>query len=180
MRHLIMAAAIVACDRNEGRPIVTTWPGIHVPEDSTGASTTGGDLPRLDLPAWPDLPGEATGTTTTGEGATTATSTSGGTSTGDASTGGSSTGPGGTSTTDTSGTSAGDTSSGDGSTSTTGEALSLCPCTAEAMAAKNFCGLVAGTCEPTMPGGYCDPNGDGSYDDGDWNLGWQEWTAKCA
>jgi hypothetical protein len=31
----------------------------------------------------------------------------------------------------------------------------------------------------TQPGGYCDPNGDGSYDDGDWNMGWFDYQAQC-
>lgn len=34
-------------------------------------------------------------------------------------------------------------------------------------------------CPPTFPGGYCDPNGDGSYQDGDWNKGYYEYHDKC-
>ncbi len=30
-----------------------------------------------------------------------------------------------------------------------------------------------------QPGGYCDPNGDGSYDDADWVRGWNEYNAAC-
>ena len=31
----------------------------------------------------------------------------------------------------------------------------------------------------TWPGGYCDPNGDGYRDDGDWVRGWQEYQLRC-
>ena len=34
--------------------------------------------------------------------------------------------------------------------------------------------------EMTMLGGYCDPNGDGSYADGDWSRGWSDYRARCA
>jgi hypothetical protein len=34
-------------------------------------------------------------------------------------------------------------------------------------------------CPMTYPGGYCDPNGDGSYDDADWEMGHNDWLAKC-
>lgn len=54
-----------------------------------------------------------------------------------------------------------------------------CPCAPEAAQASNFCGLPPGTCSATMPGGYCDPNGDGSYGDADWSLGFAQWVAKC-
>ncbi|MEZ4445379.1 MAG: hypothetical protein R3B72_40270 [Polyangiaceae bacterium] len=45
----------------------------------------------------------------------------------------------------------------------------------------NFCGHAPNTagCPMTQPGGYCDPNGDGSYSDGDWTLGWYEYAAAC-
>jgi hypothetical protein len=38
----------------------------------------------------------------------------------------------------------------------------------------NTCGSPPSTpgCEMTFPGGYCDPNGDASYADGDWQRGW--------
>ncbi len=31
----------------------------------------------------------------------------------------------------------------------------------------------------THPGGYCDPNGDGSFEDGLWELGWYEFLGYC-
>jgi hypothetical protein len=31
----------------------------------------------------------------------------------------------------------------------------------------------------TSPGGYCDPNGDGSFTDGDWVKGWNEHQSEC-
>jgi hypothetical protein len=45
----------------------------------------------------------------------------------------------------------------------------------------NYCQHLPSTpgCPMTFPGGYCDPNGDGSYGDGDWNLGWYEYQGYC-
>ncbi len=34
-------------------------------------------------------------------------------------------------------------------------------------------------CPQTFPGGYCDPNGDGSYEDADWVRGYYEYRAVC-
>jgi len=31
----------------------------------------------------------------------------------------------------------------------------------------------------TFAGGYCDPNGDKSFDDADWSKGWSEYVSKC-
>mgnify|MGYP003508349389 CR=1 FL=1 len=123
-------------------------------------------------------------------------------STGDETTSSSSSGEGSTSTPTTSSgetaeagtsTSAGSTSTGDGSTSaggststspdtstggesTTSEPLTDCPCED---GADNVCDLSPGTCSATIPGGYCDPDGDGAYFDGDFTLGWTEYQAKC-
>lgn len=175
MMRIIIIAALVACDRDAGRPAVPGWPGIHVPEASTGASTTGEDMPRLDLPSWPDLPadgatgGTSTGAPTTGGEGTSTTGASSGTTAAGTSTGGSTSTTGGTSTT-----------GAESSSGSTGEPLSPCPCEPAAAESLNFCGLSPGACEATTPGGYCDPDGDGNFADGDWNLGWQEWTAKCA
>ena len=58
----------------------------------------------------------------------------------------------------------------------TGEPLTDCPCQD---GADNVCDLAPGTCSATSPGGYCDPDGDGAYFDGDFNLGWTEYQAKC-
>lgn len=66
-----------------------------------------------------------------------------------------------------------------GSSGSTGDPLPACPCTPEAAAAMNLCGLPPGTCEPVNPGGYCDPNGDGSFADGNWDLGWVQWQSLC-
>ena len=73
----------------------------------------------------------------------------------------------------TSGTSTGEESIGD---STTGEPLTDCPCTD---GADNVCDLAPGACSATLPGGLCDPDGDGAYFDGDWTLGASEYLAKC-
>ncbi len=34
-------------------------------------------------------------------------------------------------------------------------------------------------CFMTYPGGYCDPNGDGSYQDADWDRGYYQYKADC-
>lgn len=54
----------------------------------------------------------------------------------------------------------------------------VCPCSG---VADNFCQHAAKTegCPMTSPGGYCDPNGDGSYSDADWTRGWTEFKARC-
>lgn len=36
----------------------------------------------------------------------------------------------------------------------------------------NICDWAPNTCVDTAPGGFCDPNGNGSYDDADWTLGY--------
>ena len=80
---------------------------------------------------------------------------------------------GGTGAASTSGASTGEESTGD---STTGEPLTDCPCED---GADNVCDLAPGTCSATLPGGLCDPDGDGAYFDGDWTLGASEYLAKC-
>lgn len=52
-----------------------------------------------------------------------------------------------------------------------------CPCDR----ADNYCQHAPSTpgCPMTYPGGYCDPNGDGSYSDGDWTRGWYEYNDYC-
>jgi hypothetical protein len=56
-----------------------------------------------------------------------------------------------------------------------------CPCIS-APGVDNFChyGPSYPGCPMTAPGGYCDPNGDGSFVEGDWNQGWFDWHAQCA
>ena len=53
-----------------------------------------------------------------------------------------------------------------------------CPCLP---GVDNFCdyGPKAPGCAMTWPGGYCDPNGDQSFVDGDWGRGWTEHAAQC-
>lgn len=184
MRAILILALAGQCAA-EGRragpqPAVT---GIHV-ETSDGSSSGDPDQPRLDLGSWePWTTGESTGGSSGGEdstapadtpttsGATSTggepgTSTGGSTSTGeDASTGAASTSGSSTS---------GDTSTG--GDSTTGEPLTDCECTD---GADNVCDLAPGTCSATLPGGLCDPDGDGAYFDGDWTLGASEYLAKC-
>ncbi|MCA9651467.1 MAG: hypothetical protein H6712_16715 [Myxococcales bacterium] len=55
-----------------------------------------------------------------------------------------------------------------------------CPCSGDPTF-DNFCFYPPGTadCPMTQPMGYCDPNGDGSYDDGDWVRGYNEYAAQC-
>jgi hypothetical protein len=44
----------------------------------------------------------------------------------------------------------------------------------------NFClyGPTDG-CAMTLAGGYCDPNGDGAFDDADWVRGWTDFHDRC-
>jgi len=53
-----------------------------------------------------------------------------------------------------------------------------CPCRP---GFDNFCsyGPSYPDCDMTRPGGYCDPNGDGSFQDGDWGRGYNEYHAAC-
>lgn len=167
--RVILFLLIVACDRPGGRPGPPPVGGIDLPDTSTGGE---GEPPlRFDLGVWPalDVGGgldlglpQAESTGDTGFAGSTGTTSA---STGE---------PGSTSTGE-------ETSTGPpGSSSGEPPPLPPCPCTAEAAAAKNLCGLPPGTCPPVMPGGYCDPNGDGAFADGDWNQGWADWVALCA
>lgn len=56
----------------------------------------------------------------------------------------------------------------------------VCPCQ-EDLGFDNFCFYEPNTpdCPMTAPGGYCDPNGDGSYDDGDWTQGFTDYAEQC-
>ena len=53
-----------------------------------------------------------------------------------------------------------------------------CPCRSDV---DNFCLYPKSEtgCGMLQPGGYCDPNGDGSFDDGDWVRGYNEWHSTC-
>jgi hypothetical protein len=46
---------------------------------------------------------------------------------------------------------------------------------------NNYCLYPVKTagCDMTMPGGYCDPNGDGSFDDANWDKGFYDYQAAC-
>lgn len=177
MRRLAFALLVLGCDAgDEGREPVTP-PGLG------WVTTTGGEAGSST--------GEETTTTTTGAAtsSTTSTSTSSSTSTttlapttgpGEESTSTSTTGDdpttsstGGTSTT-------GDDSTSTGEQTTTGGEV-ICPCTAEVMAGQNVCAQPSTpTCPATLPGGLCDPDGDGSYADGDWNAGYWAYLDACA
>ncbi|UXI68643.1 PA14 domain-containing protein [Tahibacter amnicola] len=52
-----------------------------------------------------------------------------------------------------------------------------CPCNR----ADNYCqhGPSTPGCPMTSPGGYCDPNGNGGYEDGDWTRGYYEYQQYC-
>jgi len=53
-----------------------------------------------------------------------------------------------------------------------------CPCSASI---DNYCLHAPSTagCPMTFPGGYCDPNANGAFDDADWNRGWYEFQDYC-
>ena len=55
-----------------------------------------------------------------------------------------------------------------------------CPCSADPNI-DNFCNFAPKTkgCVMTEAGGYCDPNGDGSYTDADWEHGYYEYFYQC-
>ena len=55
-----------------------------------------------------------------------------------------------------------------------------CPCI-YSTEFTNFCHHPPNTagCPMTAPGGYCDPNGDTSYDDADWDRGSIEYRRLC-
>jgi hypothetical protein len=55
-----------------------------------------------------------------------------------------------------------------------------CPCLMQA-GVDNFCHYGPGYpgCPMTVPGGYCDPNGDGSFAEGNWEQGWYDWHEQC-
>jgi len=55
---------------------------------------------------------------------------------------------------------------------------STCACN---HAVDNFCLYAPNTsgCAMTAPGGYCDPNGDGSFSDADWVRGYNDYHQQC-
>ncbi len=204
MRAIILCAALAACDV-AGRPASPPPPAAGIDPSTTGDASTG-DEPRLDLPRdepLPDLPDASSSSTTgsedmptTGEADTSTTSsTSSSSSTGEAE----SSSSGEPSTGEASSTGEAEPSvCGDGvcdpaehapcwapgwcyaDCGKEPECLSDCPCTPSVNEWKNFCtAQELPDCSATKPGGYCDPNGDGQYDDADATRGFYEWLAKC-
>ncbi|WP_152629594.1 hypothetical protein [Haliangium ochraceum] len=53
-----------------------------------------------------------------------------------------------------------------------------CPCLS---GVDNFCQYAPSTpnCPMTAPGGYCDPNGNGTFDDADWVTGYYDYLGSC-
>lgn len=181
---LALAGQCAAEGREAGPPPAVT--GIHV-ETSEGTSTGDPDQPRLDLGSWePWTTGESTGGTSTGDDQPAdPPTTSGATSTGGETTGAPGTNTGGSTSTGDDSTSTGGEASTSGTTgadestggdSTTGEPLTDCECED---GADNVCDLAPGTCSATLPGGLCDPDGNGDYLDGDWTQGYFVYMAKC-
>ena len=171
---IALAGRCAATGRAEG--LLPTATGIYGTSEDSGETPE--DLPRLDLGAWEPLStgDETTSSSSSGEGSTSTPTTS----SGETAEAGTSTSAGSTSTGDGSTSAGGSTSTSPdtstGGESTTGEPLTDCPCED---GADNVCDLPPGTCSATLPGGYCDPNGDGFYGDGDYALGLQEYAAKC-
>ena len=58
------------------------------------------------------------------------------------------------------------------------DSQSTCPCLKNT---DNYCFYPRDTpgCDMVKPGGYCDPNGDGDFSDGDWQRGWYEYKNNC-
>lgn len=54
-------------------------------------------------------------------------------------------------------------------------------CACPVAPSNNLCHNAASTpgCPMTYPGGYCDPNGDASFFDGNWDKGWYDYQAYC-
>lgn len=203
MRRLkiIILCAAAHCAETAGRPAsVLPTGGVDLPDDD---ESTGGapDAPRLDLPDdGGPLGSSSSGEASTGVGTTGEDPSTGGAeaSTGDPP---GTTGNAGTTAEPDPGSSSGSRGEappvcGDGACDPAEAAvpcygpgwcpdcakapacLSPCPCTAEAAAFMSFCALKPGLCPATAPGGYCDPNGDGNPNDGDWTLGYEQWSAK--
>lgn len=209
MRSIIIFTFIAACDAAGRPAGAAPGPGPGIyPDTSTSGAETTGDAVRLDLPEHGPLPNLPGAETTTGESEDSSsgdTSTGETTLELDASTSDASTSTTGEdeSTTAVSSESSG-TSTGaapvceDGVCDSAERApcwgpgwcladcvadpvcLSDCACTEAAAATMNFCSAdPKPTCAATMPGGYCDPNGDGSPTDADFTRGFYEWHAKC-
>lgn len=85
---------------------------------------------------------------------------------------------GGEATTDATTTTTGDATTTTGDTTTGGDPP--CPCLPQIQAGQNLCNAQpTPECPATLPGGLCDPNGDGSYADADWIAGYQGFLDAC-
>ena len=171
MRRLAVALLLLGCDAaEEGR-----GPGVYAPgfttstststsgEDETSTSSGGGSTSStssaVPLPATTTSADETTGSTSNA-GDTTGTTT--GSTTGEPDT-----------------TSSGTTTGTTGPDTTTGGELP-CPCLPGIQAGQNVCAVEpTPDCPATMPGGICDPNGDGAYNDADWIAGYKGYLAAC-
>ncbi len=194
MRAIALLCALLGpCAGPSGRAMDPPLGGIDLP-DETGEGT-GEAAPRLDLGDWPAPPdlggaggstGDSSSSGTGGEPGTSTGSTgeagSSGGSTGEASTGGGSTGEAPAVCGDgaCTGPEAAIACWGPGwcagDCAATPACLTDCPCPP---GGDNVCDNPPGSCSATVPGGYCDPDGDGAYFDADFFRGSVEWTAKC-
>lgn len=169
MRRLAVALLLLGCDAaEEGR-----GPGIYAPGFTT-STTTGGEAETSTSSG----SGSTSSTSSTvplpatSSAETTAAETTGSTSSGADTTGGPTTTGDGTTT----GTTTGDATGPD---TTTGDELP-CPCLPGIQAGQNVCAVEpTPECPATLPGGLCDPDGDGDFDDADWIGGYKAYLAAC-
>ena len=173
MRRLAAALLLLGCDAaEEGR-----GPGVYQPGFTTSASAGTSE-------------GETTASATAGEASTSSTSstppatttTTGGETSGSTSSGGDTWDTTGVPTTTTTGdatTSTGTTGDVTGPDTTTG-GEPPCPCLPGIQAGQNVCAVEpTPECPATLPGGLCDPDGDGAFDDADWIAGYKAYLAAC-
>jgi hypothetical protein len=170
---------LLGCDAGEeGRPPPSPPLGFTTgqttgEETTTGAgATTGAEETTGDTSSTSDPTTTTTATTTSTSDITSSTS---GDTTGETS--------GSTADDPTTGDTTGEeATTGDDATgeATTGELPITCPCTPEVKANQNVCAQEpTPDCAATLPGGVCDPNGDGSYQDADWIAGYHAYLAAC-
>lgn len=170
MKRTVFALLLLGCDAaEEGR-----GPGIYPAGlTTTSTTTTGGTTVETTSSGAQDSATTDDTTTTTTSAASTSSTTAEITTTGE------------TTTSTTTGEDA--TTGGDPTTSTsttTAEATTggepPCPCLPEIQAGQNLCNAQpTPECPATLPGGLCDPNGDGSYADADWMAGYQGYLESC-
>ena len=159
----MFALLLLGCDAaEEGRGPGTYPAGLTTSTTTTGSAT-----------------GETTSSGTTGDDTTSGSATTGdSTSSTTADTGDDATTDVTTSTSTSTSTTGDATTTGEGTT-TSGDPP--CPCLPEIQAGQNLCGAQpTPECPATMPGGLCDPNGDGSYADADWIAGYKGYLESCA